>query len=227
MATRPASSDADTQAVAGQLNRERDAAPSRPKAPPLELRCWPAGHDQRHPARGAGRARRKRSASSAVEPPADGAAAPTAARRRRAAAAADDGAAGGSGRSQALPDPASRSPSPRTARSRWPCSAAPESGSRPLYRSQIYGWQPGVPQPAMRIVKTRNSVSQGLGLPLPSGSVAMFSESRERPPAARARRDRRQGGRRGCRDRFRPRDRDQRRRQALAPRRTPRRRTGS
>jgi hypothetical protein len=34
--------EADTQAVAGRLNRSSHA-PARPQAPPLVLRCWPAG----------------------------------------------------------------------------------------------------------------------------------------------------------------------------------------
>ena len=50
-----------------------------------------------------------------------------------------------------------------------------------VYRSFLYGWQPGMVQPVLRVVKTRNAVAEGLGLPLPAGSLVMFTGAGERP----------------------------------------------
>ena len=43
--------DADTQAVAGRLNRQ-DVRVQPSEGGPLRISCWPQADDQRHPARG-------------------------------------------------------------------------------------------------------------------------------------------------------------------------------
>ena len=50
-----------------------------------------------------------------------------------------------------------------------------------VYRSDLYMWQPSVLQGVSRLVKTKNVASEGLGLPLPAGPLAMSATGRQRP----------------------------------------------
>jgi hypothetical protein len=50
-----------------------------------------------------------------------------------------------------------------------------------VYRHYLQAAVPGEPQPAVRVLTTRNVRSDGLGLPLPAGRVVLFGTTRERP----------------------------------------------
>jgi hypothetical protein len=59
--------------------------------------------------------------------------------------------------------------------------ARPSVKVETVYRSDLYMWQPSVLQGVSRLVKTKNLASEGLGLPLPAGPLAMFAGGRQRP----------------------------------------------
>ena len=81
-----------------------------------------------------------------------------------------------------------RSPSPPIRKSRSRCGPAAGRGSTLVYRQRLYPPQIGDPAPVPRFLVTRNRTEEGLGLPLPSGQIALFADAWR--PADAARRER-------------------------------------
>lgn len=166
--------NADTQAVAGQLNRE-PAAPVRPERSPLYLRCWPQqttsdirGDEEEIVVTGSriGNAQRR----SAPPPPA-------------AMAAVDEEFM--LAQQENLGDvKLYRIPEPVTVAARSQKQVAFLQRSRVraeiVYRSRIAQAVTGT-LPVQRVLVTRNRSAEGLGVPLPAGRLVLFGAGRERP----------------------------------------------
>ena len=193
--------NADTQAVAGHLNRARDAAPAERRRP-AQPHLLAAGHDQRHPARGAGGAEDIGVMDGRLGY-ADGAAATFAAAATAAAAAAPLIA-----QQEELGDlKLYRIPEPVTvaAHSQKQVALLQRDGVRVgiVYRQRLYPTDAAEARPAQRFLVTRNRSNEGLGLPLPAGRLMLFSEGARADPA-RPGHARRPRCRRGCGDRLGP-----------------------
>lgn len=172
---------ADTQAVAGRLNR-RAVRAGRPRAAPLTLRCWPMGTTTSDLSEVQAEREEEIMVTGSRIPAPMAMMAPPA------------------------PPPPPPPPSPVMAeqedlgdlklyRIPLPVTVAAKSQKQvallsrkavkveTVYRRRIYATSPGqgAGQGVMRVVKTRNMVSEGLGLPLPSGGVAIFAGGQARP----------------------------------------------
>ena len=169
--------DAETQAVAGRLNREDVEAPPS-ESRPLQLQCWPAGRT-----------------SDIAE-----AAPPLAEPQRRARLGATRGAVAGEedgaenvivtgsriARQEELGDlKLYRIPEPVTvaANSQKQVALLTRENVRVqlVHRARIYVSGSRDPEPADRFLVTRNRVDEGLGLALPAGRLVLFAEARGRP----------------------------------------------
>jgi hypothetical protein len=169
--------DAETQAVAGRLNREEAEAPPS-EIRPFQLQCWPAG----------------RTSDIAEDVP------PAAAPQRRArlgsirSASADEESGAenlvvtGSriASQEELGDlKLYRIPEPVTvaANSQKQVALLIRENVRVelVHRARIYVSGTRDPEPADRFLITRNRIAEGLGLALPAGRLVLFAEARGRP----------------------------------------------
>ena len=172
--------DADTQAVAGRINRS-SYAPARPKAPPLVLRCWPAGtttSDLREQVFEKEELVISRYSDGLEMMPPMAMMAPP------------------------LPPPPPpppmmaqqedlgdlklyRIPEPVTVAARSQKQVALLARQKvkveSVYRQHFYAPNPAASAGVARIVTTKNAVAEGLGLPLPAGRVVLFATGRARP----------------------------------------------
>ena len=160
--------NADTQAVAGRLNRERVEREERDEGA-LQLRCWP---------------QRTTSDISPPAPPAD-----FGESRRQGTARTEDLI---NELPQSIIVTGSRIPAPETlgdvklyripepvtvaARSQKQVALLQRAGIqiRTLYRARFFGNASPYGFPAQRLLVTRNRAEEGLGLPLPAGRLMLF-----------------------------------------------------
>jgi hypothetical protein len=173
--------DAETQAVAGRLNREEDdddddrGAPS----PELNLTCWPWSRTSDIPLE-----------QPAPPPPS----APMMAQDESFQLSGEESEGAnitvtGSrvmARQEELGDlKLYRLPERVTVASNSQKQVAlldrPDVRIRTVYRSRSYAADAGEAIPARRVLLTRNRTAEGLGLPLPAGRVVLFAAGRDRP----------------------------------------------
>ena len=174
--------NADTQAVAGQLNRER--VPPQPRqGGPLALRCWPQGRTSDIPYQGL------------VAPPppppapmeADGESIiVTGARGRSANLMSSTPVTVLMAEQERLGDlKLYRIPEPVTVAANAQKQVALLQRSDVevaiVYRQRVTLLDGSDPQPVVRHLVTRNRTDEGLGLPLPAGRVAIFASAEDRP----------------------------------------------
>lgn len=169
--------DADTQAVAGQLNRlyvPRQAS----EGGPLALRCWPAGTTSDIPAEAEdivvtgsriGFAARAAGAPPPPPPPPPPLSLPLLEAQQEAL---------GDLKLYRIPEPVSVA-----AHSQKQVALLHRDAVqvRIVYRRRIGPGDGSAPAPAERVIVTRNRDAEGLGLPLPSGRLLLFSEAGPRP----------------------------------------------
>jgi hypothetical protein len=164
--------EADTQAVAGRLNREAIRAP-KPRARPLTLECWAQGtttsdlreilHEKEEIVVTGSLGR---IASVTMSPPPAPAPPPPPAMMAQ---------------QEDLGDlKLYRIPEPVTVAAKSQKQVALMHKQRvkveTVYRQRVSLYNPGHSQ-VMRVLVTRNTAAAGLGLPLPSGKVAVFGEA--------------------------------------------------
>jgi len=171
--------DADTQAVAGRLNRRQ--VPRQPsEGGPLRIQCWPQGTTSDIPldesrsedvvvtgSRIA--AARGFSLASAPPPP------PPPAPPPAMVAEQEDL---GDLKLYRIPEPVTVA-----ARSQKQVALMQREGVRVgiVYRQRLHLTSVNLSGPAQRVLVTRNRTADGLGLPLPAGRLALFSEGASRP----------------------------------------------
>ncbi|WP_162806641.1 DUF4139 domain-containing protein [Sphingosinicella terrae] len=169
---------ADTQAVAGRLNR-RDVRPQPSEGPPLNLRCWPQGttsdidEEQFEQVVVTGSRMAGFADMMAPPPPPPPPAPPPPPPAMQAV-------------QEELGDlKLYRIPEPVTVAARSQKQVAllqrPRVRTRFLYRHHfgLYGRDEAAP--ATRVIATRNRDQEGLGLPLPAGRIRVFSSGGPRP----------------------------------------------
>jgi hypothetical protein len=168
--------DADTQAVAGRLNRQY-VAPDRPQQEWLRLRCWPARRTSDIPLR---------------QPPEP----QTPGRARRpnlevmmpmTSVTSDDISVTGMARQEDLGDlKLYRLPEPVTvaAHSQKQVAFLRQPGVRTqlVYRTRIETDLDGHEYTPRRVLVTRNRPEEGLGVPLPAGAVQLFTAAADGRP---------------------------------------------
>lgn len=176
--------DAETQAVAGRLNREEDdedGDDDDAPEPQLNLRCWPSSRTSDVPLQVVQDEEFTLSGFTNVE---------EAINELPQVYAAEGGAITVTGsrivRQETLGDvKLYRLPERVTVASNSQKQVAlldqPNVRVRTIYRSRVYpnGAETGID--AIRILVTRNRTEEGLGLPLPAGRLVIFGEGRERP----------------------------------------------
>ena len=200
--------DADTQAVAGRLNREQAERRRARRQRPLQLRCWPQGHDQRHSARASwiasaaaeitrSRGDRRQLAGNqpaGPDPHRGSDQQPAADRRMRA-------------RQEELGDlKLYRIPEPVTVAAHSLKQVAFLERSRGAGRDRLPArhLRPGDDEAGGRagsLLLTRNRARRGSASPLPAGRVQLFASAGGRPILVGEGDDPRPRGRRGGRDR--------------------------
>jgi hypothetical protein len=169
--------NADTQAVAGRLNRA--AAPVQPReGGPLILRCWPQATTSDIPLE---QLQRQPQGMAADE---EGIVV-TGSRMRGANAVAGAPITVITAQQEALGDlNLYRIPEPVTVAANAQKQVAllhqPRVDVRLVYRSRLNAALLSVSAPAARLLITRNRNAEGLGLPLPGGRVALFGASNGR-----------------------------------------------
>jgi hypothetical protein len=162
---------ADTQAVAGRINRSA-FAPRRPQAPPLVLRCWPSGSTtsdleeqvfEREEIEVTG----SRVMVDAIMPVLAEPAPPPPPPPVMMAQQEDLGDL----KLYRIPERVTVA-----ARSQKQVALLQRRSIKleSLYRQRVYAPEPRYSGKVMRVLVTRNDVASGLGLPLPSGKVAFF-----------------------------------------------------
>ena len=167
--------NADTQTVAGRINREEEGGRERPRGEPLYLRCWPAATTSDVQAIGA-------AVGMPPPPPPPPPAAPM----------VQEIAVTGAARfarevvQEELGDlKLYRVPQPVTvaSNSQKQIALLDRQGVKveTRYRQRIAAPDPPAEEPARRLLVTRNRSAEGLGLPLPAGRVVLFGSGRERP----------------------------------------------
>ncbi|HEY5711545.1 MAG TPA: hypothetical protein VIT38_06585 [Allosphingosinicella sp.] len=169
--------DADTQAVAGQVNhRNVRAQPS--EASPLILRCWPHGttsdivaEGQTIVVTGSRVAATRGMVAGAPPPPSPPPPPPPPALMAE---------------QEALGDlKLYRIPEPVTVAARSQKQVAllqrPDVRVRMVYRQRLFPSDSSVAMQARCLLITRNSADEGLGLPLPSGRLMLFADAGTRP----------------------------------------------
>ena len=178
--------DADTQAVAGNINYERVAQEPR-EGGPLSLRCWPQARTSDIPLEQWERAL-------PPPPPSAGFAdgediIVTGSRTRRAALESNSPIAVINAQDIALQEDLGdlklyRIPAPVTVAANSQKQVAllvqPDVRADIVYRQRIEAGEVAEPQPVPLFLITRNRTDEGLGLPLPAGSVALFAEGPDR-----------------------------------------------
>lgn len=166
---------ADTQAVAGRLNRERNIRAEPPVREPLHLSCWAMGTTSDLPLD--------------VPPPPGVPPPPPPPPPMMAMEAADafvvTGARVMKAQQEELGDlKLYRLPEPVTVAANSQKQVAmlekPAVRIRSLYRQRFFlgGMEP---RGALRVLTTRNRTADGLGLPLPAGRIVLFAAGYERP----------------------------------------------
>jgi hypothetical protein len=172
---------ADTQAVAGHLNRQ-DIRARRAQAPPLVLRCWPSGTTTSDLREFQPEPEEEIIVSDALNelpgvmamapppppPPPPPAPAPPMAQQEEL----------GDLKLYRIPMPVTVA-----AHSQKQVALLAREGVKveAVDRVELYAANPTGTVTARRIPKTKNVAEQGLGLPLPSGAFAMFTGGRARP----------------------------------------------
>jgi hypothetical protein len=162
---------ADTQAVAGRLNRESARVQPR-EGGPINLQCWPRGTTSDIPLRGVER-RRMGTTDDAQ------AIMVTGSRIPRANYAANSPVTVINAELEALGDlKLYRIPEPVTVAANGQKQVAllhqPTVAVQLVYRQTIDPGGAGEPASARRVLITRNRAAEGLGVPLPGGPVALF-----------------------------------------------------
>ena len=172
--------NADTQAVAGRLNREQ-VEPQRREGGPLELRCWPSGR------------------TSDVQP--DDIISPTPQRRVRLGATRSEDFVAADADEMSVMVTGSRIRRPnleelgdlKLYRLAEPVTVAANSQKQValierenvevslVYRARLDTQSDRELQPADLFLVTRNRRAEGLGLPLPAGGFSLFTPYRGRP----------------------------------------------
>jgi hypothetical protein len=171
--------NADTQAVAGRLNREDDgSAEDDDSGRALQLNCWPAGTTSDTPPQSISTTQEVVEQISADNGPVG-------------AAQEDDANIVVTGTimravQEELGDlKLYRIPEPVTVAARSQKQVAfldqPAVEIGLIYRQRTDPDANGDPRPANMVLVTRNRRQEGLGLPLPAGTVQLFDESRGRP----------------------------------------------
>lgn len=162
--------DAETQAVAGRVNREQEERRQRPEGRELRLQCWPAARtsdiEERFPPEPA--------------PPA---------MAYYGEEGGEDIVVTGSrvmAKQEELGDlKLYRIPERVTvaAFSQKQVALLEKKAVQvtPIYRARVNVSNEGDPRSAARVYRTRNQVKEGLGLPLPGGRIAMFMQRAGRP----------------------------------------------
>lgn len=169
--------EADTQAVAGRLNRSSRRA-ARPQAPPLVLRCWPAGtttsdlreqmFEKEEIVVTGSRMMMDMAMPSPVPAPPPPPPPPAMMAQQEDL---------GDLKLYRIPEPVTVA-----ARSQKQVALLVREGVRidTVYRLDAIASNPGPPV-VMRLLSTRNLAADGLGLPLPAGRVVVFGTGRARP----------------------------------------------
>ena len=168
--------NADTQAVAGKLNRG-DAQPIRPEARPLSLRCWPSETTSDIPEE------QPILQTAPLAPPPPPPPAPMAER------GGEDFVVTGAkvmAERERLGDlQLYRIPIPVTVAARSQKQVAllqqPRVRVMPVYRVRLDADANRDSGSAQLVLTSRNRVAEGLGLPLPAGGVLVFREGQDRP----------------------------------------------
>ncbi|HEX8215679.1 MAG TPA: hypothetical protein VF582_09460 [Allosphingosinicella sp.] len=166
--------DAETQTVAGRLNRE-EWEQEEPRSEPLRLQCWPAGTtsdiELEEPDEG-------------IYPPSPAPFVPPPAMAMSAGEIVVTGSR--IARQEELGDlKLYRIPGRVTVASNSQKQVAmlEKEGVavRTVYRSRISGGEPDQQPQVTQLLITRNRTAEGLGLPLPAGRLVLFGAGRERP----------------------------------------------
>ncbi|HEV2867498.1 MAG TPA: hypothetical protein VGX37_13395 [Allosphingosinicella sp.] len=172
--------DASTQAVAGQLNRE-NARAEPAEARSLELRCWPQASTSDIPLQDFG------PPPPPPPPPAmaDEAIVVTGSRIQTAQLTANspvtmiaEQEALGDVKLYRIPEPVTVA-----ANSQKQVAFLTRDGVRVrmTYRRRVSPADVGDPQPAQRLLVSRNRTEEGLGIPLPAGRLVLFTQAAQRP----------------------------------------------
>jgi hypothetical protein len=171
--------NADTNAVAGRLNRENIRAP-RAEARPLTLECWAQGtttsdlreqRNEREEIIVTG-SRIRRSAFSAASPP------PPAMMEMSSPAMMAEQEELGDLKLYRIPRPVTVA-----AKSQKQVALLERRGVKveQVYRHRLYLSNLRATQPVERVIIARNTAAGGLGLPLPSGRVMLSAKAGDRP----------------------------------------------
>jgi hypothetical protein len=167
---------ANTQTVAGRLNRTEAGRRFHATARPLQLQCWPSGRTSDIPVQQDGEAivvtGSRIAAYGAPPPPPPPPPAPAAPAMK---AEQED-----------LGDlKLYRIPEPVTVASNSQKQVAMLEKNKVkverFYRARVFGGPAEQQARTIMILKTRNRPAEGLGLPLPAGGVALFGDGRARP----------------------------------------------
>ena len=174
--------DASTQAVAGRLNR--NPVPPQPReGGPIELRCWPQDTTSDIPLEEWLRA----PPPPPLPPPASpDALVVTGSRARQANLEANAPITTISAQQEELGDlKLYRIPVPVTIASNSQKQVAllqrPDVAVEIVYRERLVAGAVRGPQPAPRLLVTRNRAADGLGVPLPAGRLVLFASAAGRP----------------------------------------------
>ncbi|WP_237219664.1 DUF4139 domain-containing protein [Sphingomonas arenae] len=171
--------NADTQAVAGRVNRE-DARAPEPEARPLQIQCWPAGTTSDI----AEQVIAVNAQESGIAPPPPPPPPPSPER------GGEDIVVTGSrvmeARRERLGDlQLYRIPEPVTVAANSQKQVAlmeqPSVKVSRIYRQRLSVVDRNFDQPAQLVLVTRNRAAEGLGLPLPAGGVSVFGKQGGRP----------------------------------------------
>ncbi|HEX6375369.1 MAG TPA: hypothetical protein VFZ91_06580 [Allosphingosinicella sp.] len=170
---------AETQAVAGRLNRS-SSSPARPQAPPLVLRCWPAGtttsdlreqvFEKEEIVITGSRMNLEAATPVMMSPPP----LPPPPPPPMMAQQEDLGDL----KLYRIPEPVTVA-----ARSQKQVAMIDREGVKveTLYRHYVYAPNPASSLAVTRVLSTRNTQADGLGLPLPAGRMVLFGTGRARP----------------------------------------------
>jgi hypothetical protein len=166
---------ADTQTVAGRLNRAEAGRRFQATAPPLQLQCWPSGRTSDIPIQQDGEAivvtgsRIVEGAPPPPPPPPPPPAAPAMQAQQEEL---------GDLKLYRIPEPVT------VASNSQKQVAMLEKNSvkvERIYRARVFGGPAEQQARTMMILKTKNRPAEGLGLALPAGGVALFGAGRARP----------------------------------------------
>lgn len=163
---------ARTQTVAGRANRDTERR-YRERGAPLRLRCWPAGTTSDIPSGEYGdeivvTGSRLLSRAPPPPPPPVPVAAAMEARQEEL----------GDLKLYRIPEPVTVAANGQKQVAMFQRKAVPV---RQIYRSRIDPESGSADFPVIRLLRMRNTVPQGLGLPLPAGRLVLFGAGRERP----------------------------------------------